>query len=229
MDHPMTYIPVMRQQKSGVYPYGNFFLIENLNEIIPKSRCQWGLGQEPHWESRTSSRTSSKVKNLIKNQDLGQDLIEIFIEILNEKKILIENLNENLNEVLPKILIFDEVFDEVLDSQSGSCPRPHWDFNFGTISLRFSIRKTKFFRKATSNTFTLALTRFIEFHEFQDDLTAEAITMLHNEIGTIQQAHTYINYKTGSHYKSTNEMQVIFSECEEYIQSIALASYGWIK
>ena len=65
----------------------NFFLIENLNEIVPKSRSQWGLGQEPHWESRTSSRTSSKVKNLIKNliknQDLGQDLIEILIENLN--------------------------------------------------------------------------------------------------------------------------------------------------
>ena len=43
------------------------FLIENLNEIVPKSRSQWGLGQEPHWGSRTSSKSSSKVKNLIKN------------------------------------------------------------------------------------------------------------------------------------------------------------------
>ena len=28
-------------------PYG-FFLIENLNEIVPKSRYQCGLWQEPH-------------------------------------------------------------------------------------------------------------------------------------------------------------------------------------
>ena len=64
------------------------FLIENLKEIVPKLRSQWGLGQEPHWESRTSSRTSLRIKNLIKNliknQDLGQDLIEILIEIRNE-------------------------------------------------------------------------------------------------------------------------------------------------
>ena len=31
------------------------FLIENLNEIVPKLRSQWGLGQEPHWESRGPS------------------------------------------------------------------------------------------------------------------------------------------------------------------------------
>ena len=51
-------------------------------------KSKWGLGQEPHWESRTSSRTSSRIKslikNLMKNRDLGQDLIEILIEILNE-------------------------------------------------------------------------------------------------------------------------------------------------
>ena len=83
-------------------------------------RSEWGLGQEPHWESRTSSTTSSKIKNhiknLIKNQDLGQDLIEI----LNEDFFLIENPNENFNEVLSKILIFDEVLDEVLDFWIGT-------------------------------------------------------------------------------------------------------------
>ena len=34
------------------------FLTENRNEIVPKWRSQWGLGQDPHWESRTSSKTS---------------------------------------------------------------------------------------------------------------------------------------------------------------------------
>ena len=76
----------------------NSFSHQNLNEIVPKSRSQWGLRQEPHWESRTLSRTSSKIKNLIKNliknQYLGQDLIEILIEILNEGFFLIENLNK---------------------------------------------------------------------------------------------------------------------------------------
>ena len=38
---------------------------------------------------------------------------------------------------LVRFLIFDEVLDEVLDSQWGSCPRPHWDLDFGAISLRF--------------------------------------------------------------------------------------------
>ena len=64
------------------------FLSENLNAIVPKSRSQWVLVQEPHWESRTSSKTSLRIKNivrnLIKNQDLGPDLIEILIEILYE-------------------------------------------------------------------------------------------------------------------------------------------------
>ena len=119
------------------------FLIENLNEIVPKLGSHWGLGQEPHWESRTSSRTSSKIKNLIKNliknQNLGQDLIEILIENLNERRIL--------------------------NSQWGSCPRPHWlrsywDLNFGTISLRFSMRKTKFFRKNRWTLFQLIIILF---------------------------------------------------------------------
>ena len=34
---------------------------------LPKLRSPWGLGQEPHWESRTTSRTSLRIKNLIKN------------------------------------------------------------------------------------------------------------------------------------------------------------------
>ena len=94
------------------YGKNSVVLIENLNEIFPKLRSQWGLVQEPHWESRTSSQTSLRsknlIKNLIKNQDLEQDLTEILIEILNKDFFLIENLNENL-------LIFDEVLDEVLD------------------------------------------------------------------------------------------------------------------
>ena len=75
---------------TGIDPYGKkfVFLIENLNEIVPKLRSQWGLGQEPDWESRTSSRTSLRIKNLIKNHDLRASLIE---EILNEDFFLIKN------------------------------------------------------------------------------------------------------------------------------------------
>ena len=134
------------------------FLIENLNEIVPKSRSQWGLG---HWESRISSKTSLRIKNLIKNliknQDLGQGLIEIIIENLNadffslriSKRISMRSCPRSwfLMRFLMRFLTFDEVFDELLDSQWGSGPRPHWDLDFGTISLRFSMRKTIFFRK----------------------------------------------------------------------------------
>ena len=119
-----------------------------------------------HWESqwdcskinismRSWARTSLRIKNLIKNlikyQDLGQDLIGILIEILNEDffslrisiRISMPSCLRSwfLMRFLMRFLIFDEVLDEVLDSQWGSCPRPHWDLNFGTISLWFSMRK----------------------------------------------------------------------------------------
>ena len=52
-----------------------------------------------------------------------------------------------LMRFLLRFLIVDEVLDEVLDSQWGSYPRPHWDSDFGTISLRFWSEKQNFFRK----------------------------------------------------------------------------------
>ena len=50
------------------YPYGKnvVFLIENLNGIVPKLWSQRGLGQEPHWASRTSSKTSLRIKTLLR-------------------------------------------------------------------------------------------------------------------------------------------------------------------
>ena len=61
--------------------------------------------------------------------------------------------NQDLNKVFlgKRFLILNEVFDEVLDSQWGSSSRPHWDLDFETISLRFSKRKTNFFRKECVN------------------------------------------------------------------------------
>ena len=120
------------------------FLIANLKIMI--SMRSWA---RTSLRIKNITRTSSKVKNLIKNLIKNQDS--------QWEKILIENLKENLNEVLPRSWFFDEVLDEVLDSQWGfdevevldsqwgSCPRPHWDFDFGTILLRFSMRKTKLF------------------------------------------------------------------------------------
>ena len=61
---PYTLLPF--SHPPAFLPYGKkfVFLIENLNEIVPKLIFQWGLGPEPHWESRTSSRTSSIVINM---------------------------------------------------------------------------------------------------------------------------------------------------------------------
>ena len=122
--------PVLHKPLGATIPYGKILFFShwesqwNCSKIKISMRSHWGLGQEPHWESRTSSRTSLRIKNLmknlIKNQDLGQDLIEILIEILNEEFFLIENLNKNFNGVLPKFLIFDEVLDEILDFWWGS-------------------------------------------------------------------------------------------------------------
>ena len=144
-------------------PYGKkfVFLIKNLNEIVPKLRSQWGLCQnlieiqEPHQEprqkSRTQSRTSSKIKIL------GKTSLRFSLRFpMRKKPSLRISMRISMRycprlwflmRFLMRFSILNEVFDEILDSQWGSCPRPHWDLNFETISLRFSMRKTKIFRK----------------------------------------------------------------------------------
>ena len=139
------------------------------------------IGREPHWESRTLSSTSSKVKNLIKNliknQDIGQDQfwlrfslrfsMKFFFSLRISMRISIRSCPRSwfFMRFLMRFLTFDEVLDEVLDSQWGSCPRPHRDLDFRTISMRFSIRKNNFFPYGKCWTFQ----RFLKLSFFKID------------------------------------------------------------
>ena len=99
-------------------------------------------------------------KNLIENQEPHQELLTSFLLRFSMRKKSSLRMSMRISmrscprswflmRFLMRFLILNKVFNEVLDSQWGSCPRPHWDLDFGTISLRFSMRKK--FRKGWCN------------------------------------------------------------------------------